>query len=341
MRARRCRRRVARTDRSTRVAKWSACSARKASLIMKSDWSASADVFRSHAIGGDERLIEDGQERDVVGAPGGQIDAAAECLRGVGLVSRSDGDHSVGTSLDQDRRAAAGLVEIAAGGQDRVAHRFGFDPAQTHSPEQLCCRDRSFPASADVALACCRLAARRLAIGRREGHQSDQRFQSPATCDELGAEPFEQLGMRWGLALNAEIVLRGDDAFGEEVCPDAVDHHARQQCGRRRIGLSEPAGQGGAAAAGAFEWRRRCCDCRIIRRAEHAEESRRHLGAGCLLVAAQEQVRGRGRADVVEGLDLAPLAPASLGGADAARRACGRNGFFCRLEGCGDFLGFD
>ncbi len=146
--------------------------------------------------------------------------------------------------------------------------------------------------------------------------------------------------MGWWLSLNAKVILRGYDPFAKEVRPEAVDHHAGQQCGRRRTGLREPAGQRNTAAAGALEWGRRCCGRRIIRCAEYAEKSGRYLQAGGLFVAAQEQVSGRGRADVKNRLDLAPLLPARFRGADAGFQP-GRGRFLRGQQRRGDVFGLD
>ena len=42
-------------------------------------------------------------------------------------------------------------------------------------------------------------------------------------------QPVEQLGMRRGLALLAEIAGRGDDSAAEVMLPEAVDDHPRGQ----------------------------------------------------------------------------------------------------------------
>src|SRR5262245_19749868 len=54
---------------------------------------------------------------------------------------------------------------------------------------------------------------------------------------KLDRQPIEQIRVRWGLALQAEILRRRNQSGAEILLPDAVDHRAR---GRRRIAINQP-----------------------------------------------------------------------------------------------------
>src|SRR5215470_12421874 len=54
---------------------------------------------------------------------------------------------------------------------------------------------------------------------------------------KLDRQPIEQIRVRWGLALQAEILRRRNQSGAEIGLPDAVDHRAR---GRRRIAINQP-----------------------------------------------------------------------------------------------------
>ena len=45
--------------------------------------------------------------------------------------------HAVGPRLDHHRRTAGRAIQIAADGQDRIAHDLGLEPPQPHPPEQV------------------------------------------------------------------------------------------------------------------------------------------------------------------------------------------------------------
>ena len=98
-------------------------------------------------------------------------------------------------------------------------------------------------------------------------------------------EPVEQLRMRGGLAVEAEVAWGGDEAPAEVIVPGAIDHHARGQ-GIGRV--ADPARQGPSAIG-----------LGGIRRDRHRGPDGRERGRGHDLgllhgVAATEQVRRAG-----------------------------------------------
>src|SRR5215831_4066383 len=65
---------------------------------------------------------------------------------------------------------------------------------------------------------------------------------------KLDRQPIEQIRMRWGLALQAEIFRRRNQSGAEIGLPDAVDHRAR---GRRRIAIDQPFSESQPIGSGA------------------------------------------------------------------------------------------
>ena len=63
-----------------------------------------------------------------------------------------------------------------------------------------------------------RADARILAVGARHHHQLDEVLDVPRVA-ELGRQPIEQLGVRWWLALSAEVVHDAAQAVAEELLP--------------------------------------------------------------------------------------------------------------------------
>ena len=101
---------------------------------------------------------------------------------------------------------------------------------------------------------------------------------APAAGDELPCQPVEQFGMRRPVALQAEIVFRGDQALAEIGLPDAIDRHARRQ---RMVAARPASGQNRAGRAAAPRDQRR----------QHGRHAGLHRGAGLQKVAADVNVR--------------------------------------------------
>ena len=57
---------------------------------------------------------------------------------------------------------------------------------------------------------------------------------------ELGGQPVEQLRVRWRRALRAEILAGLDDAAAEELLPQPIDGHARDE---RVVFVDQPSRQ--------------------------------------------------------------------------------------------------
>ena len=72
------------------------------------------------------------------------------------------------------------------------------------------------------------------------------RLHRPAARDELAGKPVEQLRVRRGVALKAEIIRGADNPAAEVVLPQPVGHHAGSE---RVVGRGDPIGQHGAASA--------------------------------------------------------------------------------------------
>ena len=78
-----------------------------------------------------------------------------------------------------------------------------------------------------------------------------ERLEPPAVLDQLGGQPFEQLGVGRALALRAEVVGGGDDPAAEVVLPEPIDGDARRQRPGPRLRVGEPVRQCCAIEAGA------------------------------------------------------------------------------------------
>ena len=125
--------------------------------------------------------------------------------------------------------AAQPRVQLAGDQQQRVAHRFGFEPAAVH-PAQI--------QILAVELQRLRRRLRRLLISGRKHHCSVHGFDRPTRGNELIGQIIEQLRMCRRLTELAEIVWRADEPLAEMMLPDPIHHHP----GRRRIvGTGNPA----------------------------------------------------------------------------------------------------
>ena len=63
-------------------------------------------------------------------------------------------------------------------------------------------------------------------VGLRGDDEAVEFFERPAVFDEGECEVVEELGVGGELALHAEVIEAGDDAFAEEGGPVAVDDDA-------------------------------------------------------------------------------------------------------------------
>ena len=169
---------------------------------------------------------------------------------------------------------------MAAAGEDRVADRFGFEPAQGHAPEQSVLPVDGLARGVEPA---------RLAIGRRQQDQPMQRLEPPAVRDIPRGQPVEQLRVRGRAAVEAEIAGRGDDPLAEVVVPEAVDHDPRRQ-GVRRI--ANPPCQGDSPIAS-----RRRRPAAPERRPHRGDPPGRHLGPRLHRVSPAEQMSRAGLAE--------------------------------------------
>ncbi len=128
-------------------------------------------------------------------------------------------------------------VDAARDHQQLIADHFGLQPADRHAVQQVVVRIH-FRAS-QVRFA-------RLPVRLREHHLPDQVLDRPAAIHNLRREIIEQLRMRRRLAGDAEVVNRLDDAPAEQVMPNPIHRHARNE---RVAGINHPLGQGHTAAS--------------------------------------------------------------------------------------------
>ena len=205
--------------------------------------------------------------------------------------------------LRRRERVRAGPVEpeVSAQGEQAVPEALGVERAAVESP---------VPGVSGVDRGVRRVVLGGELIGLREHDPPVHRLDRPARGDEVGGQPFEQLGMGWRRASQAEIRRRGHDRLTEVVLPDPVDHHPRRQGPGRAFG--EPAGEGEAAAtlgrevdgAVGFQDLRHAAwhhGPELVRVAADLE-----LRVGRLPVADGVGLRGRGhRPGLLEAFDLA------------------------------------
>ena len=109
----------------------------------------------------------------------------------------------------------------------------------------------------------------------------------PATRDELGGEPVEQLWVRGFRTGVAEVVGIGEERRAEGMLPEAVHQHAR---GERVFGRSDPVGEGAAAAGGVAG---RGADRGGVG-IEDGEEAGRDFVARFVGIALEKEARGLG-----------------------------------------------
>ena len=68
---------------------------------------------------------------------------------------------------------------------------------------------------------------------------------APATVQEFGGEPVEQLGMGRPLAIAAKVVRAGHDRAAEVTSPDMIDRHT---CRKRVVASGDPVGRRAGSA---------------------------------------------------------------------------------------------
>ena len=122
-------------------------------------------------------------------------------------------------------------LEQAGDRQRLVAQHFGREATARAACQQAVLR---------IAFGERRTDRGRLLIGRRRNEQLEHALGIPAAIAIVDRQPIEQLGMRRGFALRAELLGRFDDADAEQLLPQAIDGHAR---GERIVGVDEPIGQ--------------------------------------------------------------------------------------------------
>ena len=76
-----------------------------------------------------------------------------------------------------------------------------------------------------------------------------QRFDLPATRDELVRQILEQHGMRGGIAANAKVACRLHEALAEMMVPNPVDHDSSQKRSTATFRIGDPSGQGATLLA--------------------------------------------------------------------------------------------
>ena len=213
-------------------------------------------------------------------------------------------------------------VELAAGGQDRVAHDLGLQPPQRHAPQQVDCPGRP--------------RSRR----RRAGCGAARRSDSPTPGDR---RPTVTISLTSGLTAPPSATNWQASQSSSSGCvgsapetpkfsdvstmprpnrccqtrltmtraarPPAGDFQSvSQRASARRRPLVAPAGASSAADSAGRRLR--------VGRAQHAARSRARLRARASRGCRAEQVRDRRRPDVVGGLNRAPGA-ARVGSAAA------------------------
>ena len=89
----------------------------------------------------------------------------------------------------------------------------------------------------------------RLLKGLRHDQKANLLLDRPAVTHELDRQSIQQFRMRRPLAINPEIVCRGDDAASEHVKPDPISHDA---CSQRICRACDQVGNLKPAAAECF-----------------------------------------------------------------------------------------
>ena len=127
-----------------------------------------------------------------------------------------------------DGGTAACRVELAAEEEGGVADGFGFESFAIGVAEEAVC---------GVAVVG---SLRGKLVGSAEGDFADEGFDGPAVFDEAEGEMVEEFGVTGELAGLAEVIGGANDAFTEEVFPNAVDHDAG---GEGVFGIGDPVGE--------------------------------------------------------------------------------------------------
>ena len=246
------------------------------------------------AVGGDQRLIERGEQRQVEIAAGVEIETAAVRAVGVRLIF-GNGDGAVGPAFQWNEWTADPAVELAGDGQDGVAHGLGFQPSQARVPEESVVGINVHGLGGEF-----RRGVRGLSIGGGVHDQAMHRLEFPAAANELGGEKLEQFRMRRRCSREAEIARRGDDPAAEVMMPEAVHLHAGDERGGAAAGRGQGLCEGDAARSVGQRGGTR----------EHCGQAGRDLGSGQFVVALFQQERRRGGGDIPDRLKLFDVAAA-------------------------------
>ena len=190
--------------------------------------------------------VEGFEEVEAFVAEGGGVEGAAgvgedvvvfEVLRGA-AVGVDGGGLDVG--------AEEGLIEGAGEGEDGVAEGVGVEAAAVGAPEEFV-----FGVFGVGGLPVGVVGGEGgELVGAGEDEAADEFFEGPAVGDEVVGEVVEEEGVGGGIASGAEVVDGADEAFTEEVHPDAVDEDAGGE-GVLRVG--DPLGELEATALGGWD----------------------------------------------------------------------------------------
>ena len=158
--------------------------------------------------------------------------------------AEGDGFPDVDRLVGADRRAADFRAEETAERERLIAQNFGVEAEARGAGEQFVFRIKREQFRRDVGI---------LAIGAGGDEQANEGFYVPAGAHELAGEPVEQLGMRRGIALRAEIAGRADEAGTKELLPKTIGDDAR---GERVFRINEPTREveAGGTCAGRGQW---------------------------------------------------------------------------------------
>ena len=137
----------------------------------------------------------------------------------------------------KDTGAAHFQVEQARHLQRGVANFLSLESLARETPEQFVLR---------VGLRGEFIVARRLPVSAGGHDEAVHFFDAPAAPHKFGCQKIQQVGVSRAVPSGPEIARRADDAAGEMILPDAVDHHAR---GERIVRVGENVGQLGPATA--------------------------------------------------------------------------------------------
>ncbi len=170
--------------------------------------------------------VEGEQQRRQEVAAHREVDAAA-----AGTVQRTARGPAAAVlkrrQIDRHGRPLHRAVQPAAHGQQRVADRLALQPPHPRSVQ---------PEVVRIGGVRVLVGARRHPVRAAQHHGPDRLLERPAVPDQLDREVVEQFGVRRRLAEDAEVIDRGHDAPAEQVVPEPVDDHARDERVAGRVG---------------------------------------------------------------------------------------------------------